>query len=232
MRAQVIANEKAKEVAVASEYHPGFASGARRLGGEWQKWEKVWVFPLDVRGEVLALAKECYGEEVHEGLLAREKGPTIYRVFVSPEPRKLPTYLGGQKGVIMAVIYEETDLFPGRIPPEVKRPRLKFVAGPRRRAGRLSLGPEGAGYIPPETCLPEEAEMALRWGEEYASPILMELPPVEAWDPTLYWEKEEKERVLRFLEKGSLGECPSCGGPLWQDPYWARATFCVKCGRG
>jgi len=230
MKAQIVVNPRAKEVAVASECHPGFASGARRLGGEWHKQERVWTFPLEAKDRVLTLARECYGNEVWEGLLPRKEGPALYRVFVHPEPERWPSRPGGQKGVLLAVVYEETDLFPGRIPPEVKRPRLKFVAGPRRRAGRLSLGPDRAGYIPPETCLPEEAELALRWGEEYASPLLRELPPPEAWDPILYRE-EEKEKVLRFVERGSLGECPACGGPLWEDPYWNRELLCVKCGR-
>jgi len=230
-KVQIITSEKAGEVAVASPYNGDFVAGARKLGGRWDKREGVWVFPLEAHGEVVRLARRVYGEEeVCEGLFPREKGPTLYRVFVRPEPKGWPGYPEGR--VLLGVVYDEADLFPGQIPPSVRRPRMKFVAGPRRRAGRLALGSERAGYIPPETCLPEEAEMALRWGEEYASPLLAELPPAEAWDPILYGGEAEREKVFRFVEMGSLGECPSCGGPLWEDPYWSRGLLCVKCGKG
>jgi len=209
-KVQIIVGE---EVAVSSPYDKGFVSRSRAALGEWVRDEGVWVFPLEAKDKVVRLAKAVYGAgEVLEGLLPREPGLGLYRAAVYPHPDR------DFKGeVLLALVYSKGG-----------KPLLEFSRIKARRAGSLIFEPGTfapnwpQGMLPlPEQFLPEEVEMAIRWKQPYSTPSMRGFP------------EDADEKVRRFLETGSLGECASCGGPLWGYPFRniRTAALCLRCGK-
>jgi len=214
---QVVADEEAKEVAVASPYDKRFVEGAKRLGGKWFPDEKVWVFPLEAKSKVMTLTKKVYGEEeVWEGPLPRKDELIIYRARVY-------IYKGE---VFLGMLFADAE--------EPEEADLCFYYCYANRAGpvffatynRMALGTlnKPRVILHPERRLPVEMEMAIRWRKPYLSPLGPELP-----DKARVGLEEDHPYLQRFLKTGDVGECSYCGGPLikkWDLWY----DFCSKCG--
>ena len=54
------------EIVTSTPYHPGYPPSARKIGGDWIKEQKVWVFPLTsdkTEGVVRELCRQVYGTD-------------------------------------------------------------------------------------------------------------------------------------------------------------------------
>jgi hypothetical protein len=49
-------------LSIASPYHPGLPAGAKKLGGKWNRGEKVWIFDIQDEALVRDLYLSIYGE--------------------------------------------------------------------------------------------------------------------------------------------------------------------------
>jgi hypothetical protein len=88
-------------IAVVTPYNSTFVVGARRLAGKWGAvtlpsggTERAWLFPAEVRHDVLALLREVYGED---GTVPVET--TRLRVRVDLDERGLDT--GAKTNVVI-----------------------------------------------------------------------------------------------------------------------------------
>jgi len=220
-------------------YDKEFARLARQIGGWRNEKGGYWLFPLEVRQEAESLIEARYGKKtirskkrrykkVPRGKvwgkraqyvpLPRAKGLELYHTSVRPISILHPRL------VLLALVYDPPPFYKGY----GGKPQLRFFASYTWKAGPLPFFPrhpfvahEKSLFPLSERFLPEEVEMAVRQGKAATFP-LRRLP------------ENTDEAVRRFVETGHVGVCPSCGGPLWGDPFgYLRKVqaVCLGCGR-
>lgn len=238
-------DERTGELIARVPYGKGFAKLAMEIGGWWDRRRRVWRFPADYRHEAISLiedyqkitdlfkdAPKDQGKATSAPSIHPAQNDTLFSDPVSVQRTPLRFYHASVRpvptlhpeAVLLALVYDPPPIFRGY----EDKPQLRFFISFARKVGPLPFLPrhrlffhKGQLFSLSERFLPEEVELAVRWGRA-GSFALRELP--EGVD----------EGVRRFVKTGAVGVCPSCGGPLWGDPFgYLRKVqaVCLKCGR-